>query len=407
MMLNILVSTALRLLVVGCATWLVLRLVRTGNPHVEVLVWRMLLLAGFALPFLLYWKLAPSFNGVELPAILVGVGIPRVPNVSARVYEQTANLLLVILSIYLAVTLVHLARLAAGLAGTWLVSRGAVPMATADDVRISGRILSPATFGRTILLPPDAMDWPAERLETVLAHERAHVRSRDGYWSWLAQLQAAIFWINPFSWWLWRRLDRLAETTSDDAVVAARHDPLAYAALLLDFARKPNSRRVVMSVADSNVSERIERLLARTPPGRALPRVARWTALALLVPAVVIAASTTRAASPVSGTVVVAQSTPPANAHDKVLGVIRNPANPEDYYPAVAKQERVEGSVVVEVDVDALGQLVDARVLNVKPADPRYGFADAALQVARNTKYGAPYQQPSTFKFMVKFSLKD
>jgi hypothetical protein len=63
--------------------------------------------------------------------------------------------------------------------------------------------------------------------------------------------------------------------------------------------------------------------------------------------------------------------------------------------------------VVIEVDIDDLGQLVDARVVNVQPADPRYGFAEAALQVARNTTYRSPQMQPSSLRFMVKFALTD
>ena len=38
----------------------------------------------------------------------------------------------------------------------------------------------------------DAREWSADRLDTVLAHERAHVSSRDGLWSWLAQFHAGI-----------------------------------------------------------------------------------------------------------------------------------------------------------------------------------------------------------------------
>jgi hypothetical protein len=255
-----------------------------------------------------------------------------------------------------------------------------------------------------VLLPDGADEWPADRLDAILAHERAHVRTRDGYWSWLAQLHTAIFWFNPFAWWLQRHLETLAETTSDDAVVAARHDPIAYAALLLDFARHPNSRSVVMSVAESNVPERIERLLARTPPAAALPRAARWTALASMIPVVVFAASTTRAAPPTDPA---ATPAPAAQVSPQSrLGVtLVHPANPDDYYPAVAKQEKVTGYAVMEVDVDVLGQLVDARVLKVAPADPRFGFADAALQVARNTGYANTTRQVGSLKFMVKFAL--
>ena len=87
-----------------------------------------------------------------------------------------------------------------------------------------------------------------------------------------------------------------------------------------------------MSVAESNVPERIERLLARTPPAAALSRVARWSAFAALIPVVVFAASTTRAA-PTEPAAKPLWVTAPAR--------IVHAANPDDYYPAVAKHENV------------------------------------------------------------------
>jgi len=70
MMVEILANTAMRLLLLGAATWLTVRIIRVRNPHVEVLVWRMVLLAGLALPALLYLRLAPSFaTSFELPMI--------------------------------------------------------------------------------------------------------------------------------------------------------------------------------------------------------------------------------------------------------------------------------------------------------------------------------------------------
>jgi TonB family protein len=410
MMFEALANAALRMLLVGAAAWLVLRIFRARNPHVEALVWRMMLLAGLLLPGLLYSGLVPRFDTLELPAAVSMVVAAGSGDVNLSAVKVPASMMWgLLVSIYLAVALLLIGRLGAGLVNMWRVSRAARPMTTGDDVRISARVRSPATFGATILLPADAPEWPADRLDAVLAHERAHVRSHDGYWCWLAQLHAAIFWFNPFAWWLQRRLEVLAETTSDDAVVAARHDPIAYAALLLDFARHPNSRSVAMSVAESNVPQRIERLLAGTPPANALPRVARWAALALLVPVVVLAASTTRAAPPAEPTASPPHSdVPPPGAANRWKGFLRKPADPDIYYPAVAKAESVQGSVVVEVDLDALGQLVDARVVKVEPADPRFGFADAALQVARDSEYGAaPSRQPSTLKFMVKFALAE
>jgi beta-lactamase regulating signal transducer with metallopeptidase domain len=411
MMLDILVNAAVRMLLVGAAAWLTLRILRVRNPHVEGLVWRMLLLAGLALPALLYLRLAPSFaTSFELPTIVAaGAGGADAPPAASTSWS-TAR---VLGAIYLGMALLLLVRLAAGLAAMWRISRAARAMAAPDDVRIAERVHSPATFGTIILLPADAHAWPANRLDAVLAHERAHVRWRDGYWSWLAQFHAAIFWFNPLAWWLKRRLETLAETTSDDAVVAARHDPIAYAALLLDFARHPNSRSVAMSVAESNVPKRIERLLARIPPAAALTRAARWTAFAALIPAAVLAASTTQAAPPTEAALpteaAAATATPvwkaPVSLTPAAVRITRA-SNPDSFYPAVAKNENVSGYAIVEADLDKLGQLVDARVVKVEPAEPRFGFADAALQVARTGTFSNSTQQVASLRFMVKFDLK-
>ena len=72
-----------------------------------------------------------------------------------------------------------------------------------------------------------------------------------------------------------------------------------------------------------------------------------------------------------------------------IVGVrLIQPANPDIYYPAVAKHEEVSGYAIVEVDVDVLGQLVDARVLNVQPADPR-----SALPTRRWKSPGTPVSE--------------
>ena len=406
MMLEILANTAVRILLLGAATWLTVRIIRVRNPHVEVLVWRMVLLAGLALPALLYLRLAPSFaTSFELPMIAAaGAGGSYTSGAADRMSWLPAA---VPSTIYLVVALLLLGRMIGGLVAMWRVSRAAESMTTPDDVRISARVRSPATFGTVILLPVDAREWSAGRLDTVLAHERAHVSSRDGLWSWLAQFHAAVFWFNPFAWWLQRRIEALAETTSDEAVVAARHDPVAYAALLLDFARNPNSRSVAMSVAESNVPERIERLLARIPPASALTRVARWCAFATLIPVVVLAASTTQAAPPTEAAA--ATETPVQKAPVSLNPVavrINRASNPDSFYPAVAKNENVSGYAIVEADLDRLGQLVDARVLKVEPAEPRFGFADAALQVARTSTFSNSTQQVASLRFMVKFDLE-
>jgi TonB family protein len=260
---------------------------------------------------------------------------------------------------------------------------------------------TPATFGSVILLPTDSEHWPIDKRQAVLAHERAHVRFHDGYWSWLAQFHAAIFWFNPLAWWMRRRLEILAETTSDDAVVAARHDPIAYAAMLLDFARQPDSRSVAMSVAESNVPGRIERVLSRIPPGNELPRGARWSAFAAVIPAMFLAASTTSALAQDKTPPTAAAPLPHAGTS---VRIVRAP-DPDRFYPEAAKLAKMTASVLVEVRVDAQGNLVDAKVLEPLPAEDPYGFGAAAVAVAREAQYSNSEGTTSSLKFKVKFAL--
>ena len=405
MMLDIMVNTSVRMMLGGAAIWLALRVVRVRNPHAESLVWRMLLLAGLAMPAMMYFHLAPGFaSAFALPMIEAG-GV-RGAGASPVAGPGWTTPMLVIAAIYLAGALLLLGRLCAGLLSMWRVVAAARPMMTDDDVRISPRIASPATFGSIIVLPSDSHEWPAERLDAVLAHERAHVRSRDGYWSWLAQLHSAIFWFNPFAWWLRRRLATLAETTSDDAVITARHDPIVYAALLLDFARKPNSRSVAMSVAESNVPGRIERLLARTSPGTELPVGVRWAAFAALIPAVFLAACAPSDAAPARGALAGAVNAEAAPALAGSVKITSAP-DPDRFYPPAAKQARVTGEVVLQVAVDPEGRLLDVTVLTTQPAGDLYGFGAAAMEIARGATYSNSLAQTSSLKFKVRFALTD
>jgi TonB family protein len=252
-----------------------------------------------------------------------------------------------------------------------------------------------------VLLPAEMRAWSAAELDVVLAHERAHVEGRDCHWQWLAHLHAIVFWFSPFAWLLRHRLATLAEATSDEAVLAANHDQVAYAQLLLDFARNPNPGRVAMSASGPKISARIERVLSRVPPALPPRRTTRAVAFALLIPAVLFAAA------PISA---------PANPVDYVALDRDNPAAPhivdfgdlarlDEHYPPLAKQERVTGSVLLGASLDAGGRLIDLVVLDEQPAEPRYGFGAAALDVARTVRFANPRNAPVHVKFRVKFML--
>jgi len=70
-----------------------------------------------------------------------------------------------------------------------------------------------------ILLPPVSLEWNEERLGVVLAHERAHVASRDGLARLLGDVTCALYWPVPTVWLAARRLSRECELAADERVV--------------------------------------------------------------------------------------------------------------------------------------------------------------------------------------------
>jgi beta-lactamase regulating signal transducer with metallopeptidase domain len=118
-----------------------------------------------------------------------------------------------------------LARLAIGTARTHrLRSRANVR----DGNGISSECACPITLGwlhPVVILPKNWHEWPQQQLDAVLIHEREHVRRRDSLIQWLALVNRPLFWFQPLSWWLERKLSVLAEEACDAAVLECGHTP--------------------------------------------------------------------------------------------------------------------------------------------------------------------------------------
>lgn len=131
---------------------------------------------------------------------------------------------------------------------TWALRRTALaadPMSGVSGgdgaVAFSEAVTQPLTFGwrrPSILLPEAARGWPQERLEAVLAHERAHVRHRDYLVLVLTQVAYALYWANPLVWWLVKDVRAALESACDDEVLCAGMPAPNYAEHLLNLARQ-------------------------------------------------------------------------------------------------------------------------------------------------------------------------
>jgi beta-lactamase regulating signal transducer with metallopeptidase domain len=283
MMLEALAVAALRTLLLALLVELGLRLLRVRHAQLLLAAWTAVLVSSLAMPILQRYALITIPLPIDLP--LSFVNTPGTADLSSATYAVQVTTPAVAAGVpqeivhqsawqfwltlgYFVVSAALLLRLVVGLILSWHLIRGARPIADdwASDgrVRLSAAVSSPVTVGGRILLPADCSGWTVATQQAVLAHERAHVASGDFYVLALSQLNRAVFWFNPLSWWLQRRLASLAELISDDAAMEVLGDGPGYAAVLLEMARR--STPVPGSVAmarPATVRLRIERILTQ------------------------------------------------------------------------------------------------------------------------------------------------
>jgi hypothetical protein len=248
--------------------------------------------------------------------------------------------------LYLAVCLVLLFRLAFGLGiavKLWSAAEVFVPrlglnpqtgqetgLGSGLRMRFSRAVSSPVTIGSGVLLPADCVEWDAEKLRIVLAHERAHVRQGDFYLQLLSGIYAAVFWFSPLGWWLKRELSDLGEAISDRAGLEEAGSRTSYAEVLLEFAALPRPTVLGVAMARSrNLSHRIERFLNETSFRQAFAGSRRRMLLAILLVPVALFAGTALIRVEAAATTQSLQppAAPPA-PNQAVVGGLPNPAIP-------------------------------------------------------------------------------
>lgn len=281
---NMLVESALRSLLLGALVGFGIWLGRVRAPRLRMTAWTLVLCASLLMPFLMRLRTleiaAPQRVVATAPVVLrvAHVYHAAITPASTRGFPWMAATV----DLYLAVAVLLLVRLIAGLALTFRLWHRATPLrepwTSGLSVRESDSLAAPATVGSTVLLPADWREWDQTKRDAVIAHERSHVRWGDFYVKLLAQAHVVVFWFSPLSWWLRSQITRLAEAASDDAALANLDDRTSYAEVLLDFASRPQPRMVAVAMArPGTVHSRIDRILS----GAALIAKAGWKAYAL------------------------------------------------------------------------------------------------------------------------------
>ena len=167
----------------------------------------------------------------------------------------------------------------------------------ADDVAllVSPVASTPLTWGShraVILLPEDALDWPAEHRRVVLRHELAHIARKDAVAQLVAGVACGVYWFHPLVWIAARRLRAECERACDDRVLSSGTPAADYASHLLEVARSSRSLGGpgFLSVAMARPSQLEGRLLAILDDRRRIALTRRSRLLAVSFSALVVVA---------------------------------------------------------------------------------------------------------------------
>lgn len=366
-MIAVLIEAAVRSSVLMLAAWLLIRALRVSNPRVERFGWLSVLAASIAMPFAMQafrWPAALTPSAPWLPDASIG---------AMTISESTLGWSVILIATYVGVLTVLSLRQVVGLVRLWRIRSSAKVLADdLDDVRVSTAVTAPATIFSTILVPSDFAAWSASERDAVLTHERTHIAHKDFYVQVLAQFHRHIFWFNPLAWWLPRRLALLSEHISDDAAIESSSTPVAYAELLLAFAKKSMSSEQVIAMArPATLAVRIERILQGA---RDSTRTNKWKLIgvaAALIPLAAVAATFKTEKEPTRGSSGLNHEPPaqleaePQPATSIVSNVVlprSNRARPLSHpiYPPASRRLGETGTVVLKLHVLEDGSVGDA-----------------------------------------------
>lgn len=120
-------------------------------------------------------------------------------------------------------------------------------------------------FRPAVLMPRSSSQWPDWQFDAAVRHELMHVRRKDLWASFVAQLACALWWFHPLVWMISHQLRTCQETACDDAVLFSGFEPATYAEALLAVAQTPTSTLLqgCPMTTQTNLKTRIARLLDR------------------------------------------------------------------------------------------------------------------------------------------------
>jgi protein TonB len=310
------------------------------------------------------------------------------------------------------------------------------------DIRYAPHLDQPVTFGvrRPVVLLPEVLRTQSPDIQrAVIGHELLHVQRRD--WAWLIaeEIAVCLFWFHPAAWWLASRIQLAREEVVDELAILLTGRRKAYVEALLAFADTTSVLPTAAFARRRHLFRRIA-LVSKEEVMSSRRIVASCAAMALIVG---MGSWYAVSAFPLHAT---AQS----GAEQLGPGPLErsaHPVTPENPVPRRVQfappmfpdgQDTSRGLVTVNLTLDALGRIAEARVTGVavrgngfnvslpgsnigpqlearvrdtspesasRMREAATAFMEAALASVRQWRYDPPAEAPLTFSVNVPLGI--
>lgn len=148
-------------------------------------------------------------------------------------------------------------------------------------------------FEPVILMPVSALTGLSrEQLETILAHELAHVRRHDYAVNLAQTVVETLFFYHPATWWISRQIRIERENCCDDLAVAVCGDAVMYARALATLEQLRSVPGPAIAASGGSLLFRVRRLLS-APESRCSTKWVAGVSVLTLAAAILIAAPLT------------------------------------------------------------------------------------------------------------------
>ena len=374
---------------------------------------RVYLLATMAFSFVVPLLVLTFTRTVELPTGTVSAGEPVLFDTQPAPNVGTVSVWGVLSVLYcvgaVAVLLYNIYAVASVRRLISSSSDAVLPDGT--EVKVSSKVKVPFSFFSTMVVPENDMPSPDRALVT---HEKAHVRLGHSADIQLCGAVCALQWFNPFVWLLRKDLRSIHEFQADAAVIDSGVRVTDYQIFLVGEVLSSGGYPLVSNLTSGNLKNRIDMMNASISSRRPLAR------LLLVLPlfaACLLANSRTKVVYVEPQGI---QQSPQNDGSVPFQMVEVKPTfdggdankfsmwvNSQLVYPKIAKENGVQGRVILQFTVEADGRVTNVKVL--RSVDE--SLDKEAVRVVSNSPKWQPGKQryravKVTYTFPVIFQLR-